>query len=143
MKTILFLLMLFLFSGCATTQQSTPTITAIPNLNEEKSAGIGDIFFEYISVPPIDAMAMMFGSSPQSKRFDLTVLELNEQKIGLQYSEYVYYSNPNTFSSGWAIKDGFNKRFDYAVADKVIRFKGYEFEIVSVEKGQIKYKRIK
>ena len=43
----------------------------------------------------------------------------------------------------WMVKQGFNKRFDYAVADRVIRFKDYDFEILSVENGQIKYKRIK
>lgn len=142
MKKIgLILLMLFLFNGCVPMQptDSKPIEAGIPNIAVEKSSGVGDAFFEFTHM----------GSfwTNDNWKFDLTIVELNDQKIGLQYSEYLY-SQPRvvgftTIPGGWMIKDGFNKRFDYAVADKVIRFKGYEFEVVSVEKGQIKYKRIK
>lgn len=146
-KLLILFFALLLFTGCATMQQ--PTTKTTPDLNEGRSAGIGDVFFEYVMVTPVDPMSVAFGVTPPQNdvRFDLTILELNDQKIGLQYSEYLYrYPQTigyTTIPGGWMIKEGFNKRFDYAVVDKTIRFKGYEFEIVSVEKGQIKYKRIK
>lgn len=127
-KALILFIALFILVGCAGLPKT------MPDLSVEKTAGVGDEFFRYElqTFPP-----------ENSQRFDLTVVELNQEKIGLQYAEYTFLSNPYTFQSGWAIKQGFNKRFDYQLADKVIRYKGYEFEIMVAEGGQIKYRRTK
>lgn len=134
MKLLSCLFIVLLFTGCAGLQKEFVT----PELNFERTAGIGDEFFnyEFQTFPP-----------DNSQKFEMTILELNQERLGLQYNEY-FYSMPSTFSSayapsGWMIKQGFNKRFDYAIADKIIRFKNYEFEVLSVENGQIKYRRTK
>ena len=74
----------------------------------------------------------------QCNKFDLSVVELSNKKVALQYAEY--FKNGN---DPWMIKTAFNKRLDYSLSDKVLRFKGYEFEILSVENGRLHYKRIK
>ena len=132
MKKLLSLFVLFLFVGCAGMQQEL----ASPLPNNEKSAGVGDVFFTYeMKTFPVE----------NNERFDLTVVELDGNKIGLQYAEYFYSSGigPYWQGAGWKIKDGFNKRFDYSISDKTVRFRGYEFEIVSLEGGQVRYRRIK
>lgn len=164
MKKILMLsLTLFVLTGCMIPGVIENINTYKPKINEEKTAFVGDIFFTQV-----EEMGQKYTSAdgkrtetviqPDGTRFDLVVVELNDQKVGLQYSEYMrevtYAQNPFLPPGGpgamtrvagpnWLIKQGFNKRFDYAVTDKVIRFKGYEFEILGVDKGQIKYKRIK
>lgn len=133
---LLFFTLSFLFAGC------TPRIISVYNLNlgGERIARVGDIFFDHEEGWSVVGDADPFHHDPF--KFDLTIVELTDQKIGLQYAEYIR-SSPIGFRFAWLIKQGFNKRFDYAVADKIIHFKDYEFEIVSVDKGQIKYKRIK
>lgn len=102
-----------------------------PKINDEKMASTGDIFFKFTRLGgPYD---------PNNWKYELAIVELNKEKIGLMYSEYFY----NLRRGGWLIKEGFNKRFDFPVDDKIIRFKEYEFEILSLEQGRIKYKRIK
>lgn len=132
MKKLLLLFVLFLTVGCAGMQQEI----AVPLPNGEKIAGVGDVFFIYeMKTFPVE----------NNNRFDLTIVELDDNKIGLQYAEYFYSSGVGPYwqGAGWKIKDGFNKRFDYSISNKAVRFKGYEFEILSVEGGQIKYRRVK
>lgn len=128
------LAIVLLFAGCAGMQKELVN----PEVNIERTAGIGDEFFQY---------EFLTFPTESSHKFELTILELNPERLGLQYNEY-FYSMPSTFSaayapSGWMVKQGFNKRFDYAIADKTVRFKNFEFEVLSVENGQIKYRRIK
>lgn len=133
----------FLFIGCTTVFTSI----SIPDLNGEKVAGTGDLFFVHKEGAGFEGGTEPFLRDAFS--FDLTILELNDSKIGLQYTEYTKVVEPTgnayapTRTSDWLVKQGYNKRFDYDIADKVIRFKGYEFEIVSIDKGYIRYKRIK
>lgn len=136
MKKLLMLALLML-AGCTTTQTLN---LARPSLNEWKTANIGDMFFEREEGEQITAPGIV-NTFIGGYRFDLTIVELNEQKIGLLFGEY---DRPYFTTEGkWIIKHGYNKRFDYAVTDKIINFRGYEFEILGVEKGQIKYRRIK
>lgn len=116
--------------------ESTVVEAGIPKVALEKTGGVGDVFFSFTH---------MGSYSPGDNwMFELTIVELNDQKLGLQYSEY-FYNIPRFLGdpSGWIIKEAFNRRFDYTIAYKTIRFKSYEFEILGVDKGQIKYKRIK
>lgn len=87
-----------------------------------KVARVGEEFFSY---------------SEGGARFDLTVVELGEEKLILQYSEFFMSDR-----GSWFIKQGFNKTFTYSPKE-MIRFKGYEFEPISVINGQITYRRIK
>ena len=107
----------------------------IPAAGEEYAASIGDTFFKYY-------ITGNYGGSPNNWQFDLTVVELSNKKLGLQYSEYTYQVNPYSYVGSWLIKDGFNKRFDFSLEDKTLYFKDYVFEVISVEKGKIRYKRI-
>jgi len=138
MKRLLpvFLLFIFIFAGCTTTGTVNPAITGTPAVGVESSVSVGDIFFN--KEPQIKPFA-----TNQQGKFDLTVVELNDKKIGLQYAEYLYTMNFNTFQSAYLVKQGFNKRFDYDLSNKVIRFKGYEFEVLSVKDGMLTYKRLK
>ena len=132
MKKLLLMLVLLIATGCAGMQQEV--VAPLPNI--ERTAGVGDTFFQYeMKTFPVE----------NNERFDLTIVELNEQNIGLQYAEYFYSSGVGVYwqGAGWKIKDGFNKRFDFVLADKVIRFRSYAFDVLSVEGGQIKYRRIK
>lgn len=127
-KLILIFISLLSLYGCVGARKEVSSI----DLNNEAVVGVGGILFQYefVAFPAID-----------SYRFDLTVAQLTDQNIALIYTEYSYKSTNLNNTLNW--KEGPNKRFDYAIADKIIRFKSYEFEIVSVEKGQVKYKRIK
>lgn len=144
LKTIiLFFVFSFLLIGC------TPIFTSIsaPELNGEKVAGVGDLFFIHKEGAGFEGGTEPFLRDAFS--FDLVILELNDRTIGLQYTEYTKVEEPtgNPYApkrtSDWLIKQGFNRRFDYNAADRVIRFKGYEFDIISIDNGYIRYRRIK
>lgn len=146
MKKLLLLLALVMVAGCAGFKPFEPFETSIINQGEERLAGIGDTFFEHTEGRKMTDP--LLGEVVEGTlKFDLTILELNKEKIGLQYNEF-FYQPPTTIGykttpGGWMVKQGYNKRFDYAVADKVIRFKSYEFEIISAEPGRITYRRTK
>jgi len=111
--------------------------------DKEVTAGIGDIFFHHVEGSVVKDPIL--GDTPRSDsiRFDLTITELSDSKIGLQYDEYFYNLSTSAYArSGWAIKPGFTKKFEYPLGKK-ITFKDYEFEIVSIEDGRIRYRRVK
>lgn len=131
----------FISFGCAEIIRKDDVFS--PNLNDEKDVSVGDTFFTFEHKNVVrDPLFGEFIAEFESFRFDLTLVELGG-KIGLQYSEYIYKMPAYPAQGGWLIKEGFNKRLDYAPADKVIRFKDYEFEILGVAGGQLKYRRIK
>lgn len=133
MKKLFLLLIGIVIVSCIPIEdpiQKKDTISEIiipPITDKEQIAGVGDVFFIFSH----------FAGMSNTSKYELVIVELTQEKLGLQYSEYFFGRG------GWMIKQGFNKRFDYAISDKVVRFKGYEFEIIGVEKGQIKYRRIK
>lgn len=146
-KIFIALVACFVLVGCAA---MTPFNISSVNQGEERVAGIGDIFLDHREGQSMKDPFLGEIMGDDSIRYELTILELNNERLGLQYNEYLYSKgngtpfNPATYvPAGWLVKQGFNKRFDYAVADKTVRFKGYEFEILSVENGQIKYRRVK
>ena len=143
-KLFISLVAFLLFAvGCAPMLPLTPSM----NQGEERIAGIGDTFFIHAQGQSMKDPFVGEIVTNDSSRYDLTILELTQEKIGFQYNEYFYEPGRTvgyqSIPGGWMVKQGYNKRFDYAVADKIVRFKGYEFEILSVENGQIKYRRIK
>lgn len=152
-KLTALVLMLFAFTGCMNLPKYTYTPFVHQTLTEGqvKMAGIGDIFFEHSEgQTATEPIYIPSGTVASGNKYDLTIVELNKERIGLQYNEFTYQPQPKYMNSmfilgggDWLVKQGYNKRFDYSLSDKVIRFKGYEFEIVSVENGQIKYKRLK
>lgn len=106
----------------------------IPSINETGAVTLGQILLSY--------ERKLYYSKPypytyNMSKFDLTVTEVSEQRIGLSYSEYMGKED------SWLIKQGFTKELSYSPRDKIIRFRDYEFEILSVENGIIKYRRQK
>ncbi len=152
MNKILLISLLFLV-GCATTVQLNESIQ-IPSLNKEKSVGVGDVFFES-SVMTGTYNEPTFVYNGNNFRFVLTVMKLTKDNIVLRYSEYIkpFKKEPEAISFSlyrgydmttfWKIKDGFSKEFEYELTNKFINYKDYEFEIISVGEGRIRYKRIK
>lgn len=150
MKRLLFIPLLLLI-GCATLVQE---IKMTPEIGMVQEAGIGDIFFkcENITGSKDPLLGQIY---PGSTLFDLTIVELNQKKVGLQYSESFYSApshSPDSFTpsypDGQYIKQVFNERFDYDPSNKIINFKEYAFEIMKIEgplweSGRITYKRIK
>lgn len=149
MKKLLFIMAVLFISGCAGMMATyAPFTEHSVEAGEEKVAGIGDIFFMHSNGQTMtDPMLAPSGITASGDRYELTIVELNQERLGLQYNEFTF--SPGTtigytyVPGGWMVKQGFNKRFDYAISDKIIRFKGYEFEVLSVENGQIKYRRLK
>lgn len=134
MKSLLILsVLLFSLIGCATPGFEKVQKT-LPAINEEKTTSIGDIFFENSDTTIQRGLFGEVLGMYANFSYDLTLVEANEKNIGLSYSEY---------TGNGLIKEGFNKRFDYVAGDKIVRFKGFEFDVISVDKGQLRYKRIK
>jgi len=109
------LLFALLLSGCAATGVQRDVEGVRPQINKEVKAGAGDIFFNHNVVD----------KRPFAKpsRFDMTVKSVSDKEIVLEYGEY--------------------KTFTYSANDKVIMFKGYQFEIIGVENGKVTYRRIR
>lgn len=142
MNRFALILIALLFTGCATMGGGGSTMTTDkPKVDEVVTATIGDIFFDHqqVGYGPFDTCA----------KFDLTITALNDKDLTLQYAEYSKPPKPFGGVMGeadpygpWLIKQGFNKTFTYSPKE-TIRFKGYEFEPISVSNGQITYKRVK
>lgn len=104
--------------------------TVSPKIAEDVKAGVGDIFLAFESIDPFYAA--------ENFKYDMTITSLNDKEVTLQYAEYFMSKD----GGSWLIKQGFNKTFTY-YPKETIRFKGYEFEPISVSNGQITYKRVK
>lgn len=152
-KKLWFLLVFVFFTSCMNLPKYsyTPFINQTVGAGEEKVAGIGDSFFEHSEGQTVtEPTYLPSGTVSSGFKYDLTVVELNKEKLSLQYNEFTYqpqarYADSMFIIGGgdWLIKQGFNKRFDYALSDKIVRFRGYEFEVLAVEDGQITYRRLK
>jgi|SRR3972149_1582656 len=49
-------------------------------------------------------------------------------------------------STPWVVKSAFNKKYTYnidLINNRIIRFKDYEFEVLNIETGRMKYRRLK
>src|SRR3990167_4420351 len=135
MKKFLFIFLLMTFIvGCA----ESIKLEMIPIVNDINEVSIGDIFFSssLTKEEPYNPIVQIF----PLEKYELTVVELNNEKISLQYNEY---TGTHDAREGWLVKQGFNKRFDYSAKDKIIKYKQYEFEILSIDKSVMKYRRIK
>lgn len=132
MRRLILIIACFVLMGC--TGLNSSGVKQTP-LNAVQEASIGDVFFDY---------QKMTLTSPT--KFNLTVVALTRNNVALQYAEYFA---PKDFATGlpkygtWAIKSGFNTRLEYPLAGGIVRYRGFEFEILSVDNGIITYKRIK
>lgn len=143
MKNITVILTALLcLSACAIKKVNIQDVS--PFANETKTAGVGDVFLHFESITGEDN----YGGSiclGQATMFDLTVVQLTDSSISLQYREYM---KPTRGPGGcfgksdpWLVKQGFSQEFKYDLAQKVIKFKGYEFRVLEVSGGSIKYQR--
>ena len=130
-----FLLVLFLFLFVVTCYAEDFAYVPL-DVDVEQEAGVGDRFFTVELIVRNPPSRSKDESIITELRYELTIIELSKDKIGFQYSEYFSPS-----MGRWMIKEGFNKRLDFSLKDKVIYFKDYEFKILSFSKGKIKYKR--
>ncbi len=108
---------------------------AVPAVNkrmlmhgEESSASVGDIFF---SAAPGNNV-----HGDKSEKYSLLILRLNEREI-----IFKYISTTDAEISVGAKKSV--KTFTYPVDEKKLRFREFEFQILSAGENEIKYKRIK
>jgi hypothetical protein len=142
--------LVFYLSGCTPTKKLN-VIDIKPNIGEEKSIGIGDLFFENSKTS-----GTVFDASPgpcltgetvgANSRTYLTLVGLRKETITLQYSEYFkQLCSPYAYNRYGLrpVKEAYNKRLDYSIELKTIIFKEYEFAILSVEGGKLTYKRLK
>src|SRR3989338_9374268 len=125
MKKIIALIISLSLIGCA----ESIKLEMIPIVNDINEVSIGDIFFSssLTKEEPYNPIVQIF----PLEKYELTVVELSNEKIGLQYNEY---TGTHDAREGWLVKQGFNKRFDYSAKDKIIKYKQYEFEILSIDK---------
>ena len=114
-----------------------------PFANEIKTVGVGDVFFRTESMTGQDnGFGMVFGG--QASAFDLTVVQLTDSSVALQYREYTKLPGPKggfRLADNWSVKQGFNQEYRFDLSQKVINFKGLEFKVLDVSAGSIKYQR--
>lgn len=142
MKRLSLIFIALIITGCAANAMKTirSEITSSMQVGGENKAGVGDTFFSLVQLDGTYGMVGEFYCNKWGSgcsRYDLTVTGLNEKDLVLQYSEFFLDD-----AGSWLIKQGFNKTFTYSPKE-TIRFKGYEFESISVINGQITYKRVK
>ncbi len=132
--------------GCATVKPiSIENIGQQPGV--ELSTNIGDIFFEKEEMSgkenSINGIWLF-----NAQRMELAVRSATKDKLVLDYSEF-YKSGSGSYgeirtSDPWLKKPAFDKSLEFDLADsKNIYFKKFEFEIIDVKGGRIKYRRIK
>jgi hypothetical protein len=132
---------LLCLSACAPTNINIQISS--PFANETKTAGVGDVFFHYESMTGEDNH---FGKAclGSNSMFELTVVQLTESNISLQYREFmkpISKAGCYSISEPWLVKQAFSQEFKYDLAQKVIKFKSYEFKVLEVSGGSIKYQR--
>jgi hypothetical protein len=115
-----------------------------PFANETKTAGVGDVFFRTETMTGQDnGFGMVFGG--QASAFDLTVVQLTDSSVSLQYREYTKLPGPQggfRLADNWVVKQGYNQEYRFDLTQKVIRFKGFEFKVIESANGQLKYQRM-
>jgi hypothetical protein len=132
---------LLCLSACAIKKVSIQDSS--PFANETKTAGVGDVFFHYESMTGEDNYAGRIFNG-QATMFELTVIQVTESTVSLQYREYTKTPNAQggyMLNGPWIVKQGYNQEYKYDLATKVIKFKGYEFKVLDVSNGSIKYQR--
>lgn len=129
LKPLVFFLMLSAL-GC-TSKQANPQYAA-PSLNEVKIISEGGEFFRRETVS---------ADSKEAKLVKLTLLKLSELTFSLRYQEFTKATN-GRYSTGetWTLKEEFDSKYE-CKAGSLIKFKDYQFEILTVENGSIKYIR--
>ena len=132
MKKLMLVVVCFVLVGCTGLGGSGIKQTPLDTIQE---ASIGDVLFDY---------QKMTLTNPT--KFNLMIVALTKSNITLQYTEYFA---PKDFATGlpkygtWVIKAGFNTRLEYPLGSGVIRYKSFEFKVLSVDNCTITYKRTK
>jgi len=129
-RAAIILLAFSLILGCASKQYRQSTT---PNLNEIRTAGAGDEFFRHESQ----------GDNGEAKMSKLTVLSVGPKDVAMQYQEFTRPVVKNGAATGasWTPKPEFDQRYEFKTERGLIKFKDYEFEILGVENGRIRYRR--
>ena len=119
---------------------------ADPSYNETNTvtAGVGTVFFHYETMTGQDnGFGMVFNG--QATMFELTVIELTQSTITLQYREYTKSPGPQggySLNSPWIVKQGYDQEYKYDLAERIIKFKGFEFVVIEASGDSIFYQRI-
>ena len=126
------LLALFLIVGCSAKQNRQQY--AIPTLNEVKIAGTGEDFFRRETTSE---------DKTEAKLLKISVLELNQTTLSLRCQEFTKKtSGRDAGAETWNLKDEFDRRYEYKRAPLVIKLRDYEFEVLEIEQGRIRYMRV-
>jgi len=134
---ILILVMFLASFGCATTGSLDGVDNKELMPGEDSSARVGETFF---SASPDSA-----GAGPEITPFYLTVLVLNDREIIFKYVEYdkdVYTVGETGKKIFSKLKKG-TKTFTYSVKERYLRFNDFHFELLSVKKGKVIYRRVR
>ena len=83
-----------------------------------------------------------------ANRIELVVRSATNDKLGLGYSEYFKSGSGAyreiTYADKWLKKQAFDAPLEYDLKEsRNVLYKDYEFEILAVKGGRIKYKRIR
>ncbi len=139
-----------LLSGCVSTGPSGPVDvqTSNPIVGNEKTVHVGDVLFDSVNCNGHDnGVGNIFEGN--CFKYELSVTGILNDKVILQYHEYTKPKHQGTTASyyrmddGWIIKDGFNKSLEYPSDIQKIHFKSHVFDIQSIDKNSIKYRRTK
>ena len=133
--------------GCRHAPRRVITDEISPIKDQKMTVGIGDILFSkihYYGYVNRERESWFIG---KIFREELTIIELNPDLIRVQYAEYYRKNyvepqdriNLNT-PAIWLIRDPYTKIFTFQATDKLIRYSGYEFEILSLDNDKMTYK---
>ena len=135
-----------LVTGCGTTPVNVNTAN-ISATGEEKTIGIGDVFFDRVVMTGQknvgDPNNSVFGG--EAYKFDLVLESASKDLLKLGYSEYMKQPSPYGYYelSPWTKKPAFSRTLEYDLKDsKRVTYKSYVFEVLNSQNGMVTYKRI-
>ena len=132
--------------GCATVKPIT-----VVNIGQqpgvELTTNVGEVFFDQQEMSgkenSMNGIWLFNG-----QRIEYAVRSATKDKLVLDYSEFFKHGSGGygeiLHNDPWLKKPAFDKTLEFDLADsKSIFLKKYEFEILDVKGGRIKYKRVK
>ena len=151
MKRLIVLLCMVLLAGCAGPSKEIEKkgegvaegrMEVLPAPNRVQQVGKGDIFLEEINYGTPKGLGAGVGY-----RKTWRILEIKDNKISIRYSEWKADVDYKAETVGlWKIRPGFGREFVFPLVffwdNKLMSVAGYDFEIMSLDKGMMSYKRI-
>jgi hypothetical protein len=117
---------------------------AKPLYNGTNAVGVGDVFFHYEEMTgQDDGSGTVVGV--EATMFELTVIQLTNSTISLQYREYTKSPGPEggyRMDGPWIVQQASNQEYKYDLAARIIKFKRFEFVVLEVAGDSIFYQRI-